>query len=319
MKDRLCKWARVALCVAGAAPGMHAQGYTYSTFSVSDAAPATDGSLGVQAINKSGVVVGWLVDTSNNTKAWVRATDGTITVFTDPLNTGTPAYTGAYGINNAGSIVGIFTDTAAGDYPGFIESPSGKFRTFNLPNEPSGTATFLEGVNNHSGNYCGSVGTSPEFNYQAFVDLGGEVTIFTIDGSTDAGCVAINDSNVAVGFYYDSAGLEHGWSRDPSTGDITTINEPNAVTVTGTAACWGTGFGGTEVLGINDKGEISGHYWDKNYKSHGFLLTTTGKFKELNVPGAYQTGGGGINASGQITGHYSDSSCNNYGFIATPE
>jgi len=46
-------------------------------------------------------------------------------------------------------------------------------------------------------------------------------------------------------------------------------------------------------------------------------VLSKGKFTRLDVPGAFQTGGG-INGTGQAVGDYSDSSCNYSGFIATP-
>jgi hypothetical protein len=72
------------------------------------------------------------------------------------------------------------------------------------------------------------------------------------------------------------------------------------------------------VEGINDQGFVSGHYWDKKCNEHGFIRTPGGKFITLNVPGAYQTGGGGMNNKGMVVGHWAtDSSCDDEGYIAT--
>jgi len=318
MNRQLCSWIAIPMALLGGAALLRAQTYTFSTFTVSGAAPATNQSLGVQDINNAGVINGWLIDTSNATEAWQRGVNGNITVYIDPLNTGTPSYTAAYGINNEGVSVGIFTDTAAGNYPGYFYTSKGQFVTFNLPDQPAGTATFLEGINDHAGQYCGSIGTPPDYNYETFFSFSGKNQIIAVNGSTNSGCASLNDQNAAVGYYEDSNGVDHGWLYNPSTGLFTTIDVPGAATVPGTAPCWGSGIAGTVVIGINNKGMISGHYWDTSYNSHGFVRTPGGKYYTINVPGAYETGGGGINDNGVVVGHYSDSACNNSGYIATP-
>jgi hypothetical protein len=306
--------AGFAITMTGALQG---QTYTYSTFNVPDAAPATAGSLGVNGINKAGDVVGYLTDTLGNVKGWLRGAKGGIKLLVDPLDTTTPSYTLAYGINGYGAVTGIYYNTAGEYFPGFLySSTKDKFETFTLAGEPTGTAVYLEGINNVAGDYCGSVGAPPNYVYQAFVSLAGVNTIFAVEGSTDSICTALNDSGAAVGVYVDAGGVDHGWYRNPKTGTVTVINVPGASTVPAALACWGT-VAGTVLNGINNSGEISGHFFDTSGLSHGFVLTG-GKFIHLDVPGAAQTGGGGINALGQVAGHYSDSSCNNSGFIATP-
>jgi hypothetical protein len=233
------------------------------------------------------------------------------------VDTTTPSYNLAYGINGYGTVVGIFYDTATNDYPGFLySSTKNEFGTFNLAGQPTGTAVYVEGINNVANDYCGSFGPPPFSVYQAFISLAGVVTTFAVNGSTDSVCTSLNDNDGAVGIYVDASGVDHGWYRNPKTGTITAINVPGASTVPAAVACWGT-VAGTVAEGINDSGEISGHFYDTSGLSHGFVLTG-GKYIQLDVPGAYQTGGGGINALGQVAGHYSDSSCDNSGFIATP-
>ncbi len=315
MSQRCLYFAFVFTCAA--VPALRAQSFGYQTFPVPNAAPATPQSLGVQTIDDQGTIVGWLVDTSSNQKSFIRNPGGEISEFIDPLNTSTPSFTLTYGLNDLGTAVGIFTDNSAGDYPGFLYN-NGKFTTFNLPDQPAGTATYLEALNN-LGDYCGAVATpANNYNDQTFLSIAGKVQIFAVNGAVNSLCTGINDLQVAVGYYFDAAGLAHGWKRDPLTGSISVIDVPGAVKVVGAAPCWGTSFGGTEIFGINDLGEITGHYWDASYKSHGFALSADGTFHTLDVPGAYQTGGGGLNNSGVIVGHYSDRNCNNYAYIATP-
>jgi hypothetical protein len=68
--------------------------------------------------------------------------------------------------------------------------------------------------------------------------------------------------------------------------------------------------------GINNLGDVSGHFWDTSYNEHGFVRSHTGKFTQIDYPGAYQTGGGKLNDFGEVVGHYTDTSCNASGYIA---
>ena len=108
-------------------------------------------------------------------------------------------------------------------------------------------------------------------------------------GASSSTAMAINNSNVVVGWYTDSAGVYHGFKY--SNGTYTAINVPNAYE--------------TQALGINDLGDIVGTYLQgsqPNVTSHGFLLHN-GAFTTIDYPGA-QTGtvATGINKSGTIVG-----------------
>ena len=291
---------------------LHGQSISYSTFQVPQA--ATD-NLSAEAINDSGVTVGYLTDTSGNLEGWTRSASGDITLLVDPLDTGTPSAAVAYGLNNAGTIVGYFFDTSANLYYGYFYS-GGNYETYTIPGQPAGTDFSLGGINN-KGSFCGLILQPPYTTYLNFVSIAGEVTIFQVGGSNTEGCSGINDVNTAVGYYLDGSGLSHGWTRE-SSGKITTINVPGASTTVGANPCISGNIGGTYLIGINNQGVLSGHYFDKRNNEHGFIGTPGGKFVTLNVPGAYQTGGGGISNDDQVAGHWAtDTSCDDEGYIAT--
>jgi hypothetical protein len=142
-----------------------------------------------------------------------------------------------------------------------------------------------------------------------------------VPNSVNTFCLDINDSNTTAGSYQDSAGVWHGFVRTAG-GTITTIDAPGASTIPGSEPCpsqdgqGGTTVAGTLVHGINSLGDISGHFFDTSYNEHGFVLSQTGKFTQIDVPGAFQTGGGKLNDSGEVVGHYVDTSCNAFGYIA---
>jgi uncharacterized membrane protein len=317
IEGSLCKSFAIAAGFALGMAGLLSGQYTYSTFTIPEAAPATQGSLAANGINNAGDTSGYLTDSSGNLKGWVRNTTGGVLYLVDPLDTTTPTYSPAYKINDYGNVVGIFNDTAAASYPGYLYNVTNRtYYTINLPGEPAGSFTFVEGLNDHD-QICGGVAAPPTYVYQAFLDLSGTTIIVPLPSNTGAYCGAINDYGVAVGWYTDSNGVNHGWVRNPSTGTVTTFNAPGASTVTGPVNCVGTSAG-TIPYGINDSEEISGHFFDASNQEHGFVISG-GTFTQLDVPGAIQTGGGGVNASGQVVGHYvTDSACDNAVFIASP-
>jgi len=292
--------------------------FSFSTFSVPGAV-----TLIVNSINDHGTISGWFTDSAGDTKGFLRSPSGTLTILVDPGDTASPAFTELGDINVNGIVVGEFYDAASSTYSGlFYNRGNGTYRTYNLPGQPPNSATSILGINKLANHFCGIVYPPGFASNSAFVSLAGHVDIFSISGSLHTGCSALNNSDAAVGYDLDSAGLRHGWLRN-SSGTITLIDEPGAATVPGSLPCGGAGglgsVGGTNTVGINALGTISGNYWDTSYNQHGFFRTPAGKYYPVNVPGAYQTAGSGMNDHGVMVGHYLDSSCNSYGYIATPQ
>lgn len=106
----------------------------------------------------------------------------------------------------------------------------------------------------------------------------------------------INNNNVIVGSYLDSASSQHGFIY--RSGKYTKVDFPGA--------------SATAVLGINDNGDLVGVYQVPGpLNFHGFLRRG-GQFHKINAPAAtYSTVAAGINNSGTIVGTYDDT----HGFI----
>jgi uncharacterized membrane protein len=106
----------------------------------------------------------------------------------------------------------------------------------------------------------------------------------------------INNSNVIVGYYYDSQYFVHGFIY--RAGKYTAVNFPGATM--------------TEVLGINDNSDVVGMYQKPGTLNfHGFLRHN-GVFTTLNDPSAkIGTMAFGINNGGTIVGTYD----NHQGFV----
>ena len=86
-------------------------------------------------------------------------------------------------------------------------------------------------------------------------------------------------------------------------GTITTFDVPGAVN-------------GTEPVGINPMGTITGRSVDANFLTHGFVRAPDGTITTFDFPGAVFTGPNDINPNGTITGFYSGAGA--HGFVRIP-
>jgi hypothetical protein len=305
----------LALIASNVAPPAKAW-IIFVTFSVPGSA---GGELSVSGINNKGEVVGSYT-ISSGTYGFMRSTTGIITPVADPANTGTVIFTEPIGINQSSAITGVFYNPADSAYNGFGDT-NGTFATYIFPRLPAGSESAVTQTN-RVGALCGFIveNVAP-FAAQAFVrpSDGSGTLLFSVPHAAATYCYGINDSYTIAGEYLDSAGVWHGFTRTAG-GTVTTIDAPGASTTPGTQPCPAQDgrnpIAGTVVQGINASGDVSGHFWDTSYNEHGFVLSHTGVFTQIDVPGAFQTAGGELNDGLWVTGHYLDSSCNASGYIA---
>jgi hypothetical protein len=130
------------------------------------------------------------------------------------------------------------------------------------------------------------VSTSVTFNYAPIAYPGSAFTI--VNG--------INNGNAVVGSYFDSAAHIHGFIY--RQGKFMAVNFPGATA--------------TEILGINDFGDIVGRYQLPGpLNFHGFLRHN-GIFSSLDMPKAtFGTMAFGIDKAGKVVGSYD----NAHGFV----
>lgn len=282
--------------------------FHFKTFQV-----ANQFALGVENINNFGLVVGYYQTGTASSPGPTRGFElfpyGKFQTLIDPLDVEGPnsGVTEALGVNDWGVIVGEYFDTAAGHYSGFFLH-NGKYTSFNVPGHFN---TVVFGINNDVTDFVGIVQTAgPAFFTSGFVSDHGQLTVFTIPGATFTEAVAINNLDQVVGIYEDASGVFHGFTRDRKGHLTCPIDVPGASTAAGL---------GTVALGINDLGVISGHFWDASNIEHGFVRTPSGRFFQIDVPGAASTAGGGLNDFGVVVGHYNDQSGNQIGYIAIPD
>ena len=105
----------------------------------------------------------------------------------------------AYGINNAGQIVGYYTDSG-GKSHGFLLDVDGSYTTLDVP---GATATYPVGINDAGqivGGHTVFHGTV-YMDYGFLLDVDRNYTKFRVPGSTDTFAYGINASGQIVGLY----------------------------------------------------------------------------------------------------------------------
>ncbi len=188
-----------------------------------------------------------------------------------PGNTKTEA---AFGINNSGMIVGQYTRTDTGASPGFLLANG----TFTTINPMTAQATNAQGINDN-GLVVGFFATAAALAGPVIADNVAEHG-FLFDAATGAYALlpdpqqpnlflsqhlGINDRNQTVGYWQDMAGSQHGFLYDLQAKSFTFIDAPGAAPVGGVSV--------TQVVGINNSGEIAGFFIDAAGVQHGFFAT----------------------------------------------
>lgn len=251
-------------------------------------------------INDSGTIAGIWADPGQADHGFI-AQGASFTTFDAPLADLTQVIgvrgTWASGINNAGTVVGVYT--AGGAQHGMVRTAAGITSTLDLSGHLN---TALLAVNN-VGQILGTYSDNNQIlgGLSFLSNANGSMQSIAFPSSTFTQAEGFNDAGVAVGGWYDAAGALHGFSRSP-VGTYTTIDI--------------AGADATVVSGINNAGWIVGEF-DIGVLAHGFARDPSGHVSVIDVAGASFTTATGINSLGQIVGQYCDASvC--HGFLATP-
>ncbi len=223
------------------------------------------------------------------------------------------------GINDQGVIAGYFGSGAQG-HPnkGYLLLPP--YRSGNYINEnfPGSVQTQVTGLNDRgvTVGFASSMNNANMVNNNVgFVEVAGHFRIADFPTKSPATppvdqLLGVNDSNVAVGFYTDAAGNNHGYEYNISSSHYSSVTDPRLPGASLTAA------------GINAEGDVAGFYTNAAGTTDGFLKTHHGHFIDLAVPGAASTMALGVNSSDEVVGVYtvgSGSSATMHGFTWTPQ
>ncbi|HQR12317.1 MAG TPA: right-handed parallel beta-helix repeat-containing protein, partial [Casimicrobiaceae bacterium] len=208
-------------------------------------------------------------------------------------------YTTAYGVNDAGVVVGAVSDYA-GVRAGFILN-GGAYTYFSKVGStslearaigPSGliTGQYVETATSHTNGYIYDPGPA------AFTDI-------TYPGSTVVIASGINASGLSVGSLNQPGIGGFGYVRD-TAGIITPFQ------VSG-------GF--TRARGVNDAGLVSGYFGPAGSGPYtSFVGNAALGYQSLSMPGAVNTAAYGVNNAGQVVGNWAGADGINHGFIASP-
>jgi hypothetical protein len=241
-------------------------------------------------------------------------------------------YTGVWGINKTGDMVGNYGQDTNADSHGFLYG-NGAFTYFDYPGE---SKTVPTGIND-SGLIAGHAGDSSVVGFlydgTSFTSIqhgtdsatfviginnagdvvGGTGTIFATKGfkMRDGKFKRLNVPGEFIYIYgtgINNLGKIVGWTDDDGfvcrLGSCQLIDFPGAIK--------------TEAWGINDSGIIVGWY-EKGppYAIHGFA-SKNGRYISFDYPGAGATAATGINSSGQIVGEYTSDFSAYHGFVTSP-
>jgi len=281
--------------------------------------------------------------------------------FTTLDNANDPTFNQLLGINNEGVIAGYFGSGAAG-HPnkGYQLFPRYGQRNYVNENFPGSVQTQVTGLNDRdvTVGFWSSMNNANQVNDNfGFWEKNGKFHNANFP-TGDAGSppvdqlLGVNDGNVAVGFWTDAAGNNHGYTVNLNKDKFSSVTDPNAPSaslqatainnygqIAGVYTNPGTGVtdgflktGGkftdlavpgataTMALGVNDHDEVVGVYMVAGGDLHGFTWTARGGFKTIDDPqGQGMTTINGVNDAGDLVGFYVDSVGNTDGMLITPQ
>jgi hypothetical protein len=219
------------------------------------------------------------------------------------------------GVNDEGLIAGYFGSGAAG-HPnkGYLLAPrAGAYLNENFPHSAQTQVTGLNNTGVTVGFWSSMNNASMVNDNHGFVAVDGHFR--TADFPTGAPAappvdqlLGVNDQDIAVGFYTDANGNNHGYEYNIRSGRFSSVTEPGATSLTAAA--------------INDLDQVAGFYTNPATGNTDGFLKAGGRFADLAVPGASATMALGLNIRDEVVGTYtvgSGSSAVMHGFTWTPQ
>jgi hypothetical protein len=267
------------------------------------------------SINPAGEILGYTLDSSGASSAFLRSNQGTFTTFS--IAGALFANIGQFGppgssLNPGRTGTGFYFDPNTIAH-GFVSDSSGTITTFDAPGAGtavgSGQGTYSLAIN-PAGEVTGYFLDTDFFSHGFFRDSHGTVTEFDPPEASTS-CFfglttpnGINAAGVITGTYEDSVCNPHGFLRERN-GAITVVDIP--------------GFNGTVPQTINNGEDIAGYVFDATGAAHGFVRDSRGSFNTFDLPNArdYASAGNSgmvINPSGATGGGYLDGNLVSHGF-----
>jgi hypothetical protein len=318
----------LVLCTLGLGLSANAGGTKtiITTFDAPGAGTAAGQGTFANGMNDLGAITGFIRDANAARHGFLRAPDGTFTIFDDP-GAGTCSFscgtigpgqgTRAYAINPSGEIAGFYSDNT-GRCHGYVRAANGTFTQIDAPD--AGTGPFPQGTFpseftpmgiNPRGAITGFYVDASSVQHGFVRASGGKITEFDPPGSIFTNPNAIDAPGDITGFYFDANFVGHAFLRD-TNGTFTQIDAPGADN---------SGDGnGTFGVGLTPNGDVEGVFVDPNGVLHGFTRSKNGTYSTFDVPAAGAGPGQGTlpesnNTAGTIAGNYLDGSGVDRGFL----
>ena len=245
--------------------------------------------------------------------------------------------TSAFGINNAGNIVGFYQDTSKSVHGFFYNRVAGSFASIDNPDPACTTGTDARGINKRgdivgtctdsANNFHGYLLTADGFSpVQAPGHLSTIPQRIAPDGRI-VGCIHDTDTSTTMfGMSRDSDGFNFfggkfggmdgmGFMNDGVTAGgkrvvgmfmDTSLNRVRSYIVhRGVATPFDYPDAAlTQAWDVNALGDVVGVYRDMGGRIHGYLRSVDGQFTSIDFPGATLTRAFGINSDDDIVGTY---------------
>jgi hypothetical protein len=292
-------------------------GYSYKTVTINGEARSE-----LNGVNAWGAYAGeGLNSTYTGIKLFVASPSGRLTFYQLPfkdLSTTAPFYESAAGMDNAGDVVGIWTDTD-GRTHGFERQADGKIAEINDPSasdvENAGTA--VEGISPDGTVIVGGYYDST-LALHGFLLEGGRFTTYDVPGAADTE-LTFYDHGTYGGYYLSSTGAMFGFYV--KCGELYTVAAPGEANPPAGS--------GTELVGISADGTLFGDVFPAAAPIYAFSLadgtyTTIKDPNQVGTTGLDGTAVNGANATGVVVGGYTYTAGTSTvgglvtGFIATP-
>jgi hypothetical protein len=286
LKPRIRRWSFLAAALgllSGAGPPHH-------QFVAIDFPGAT--ATFALGISNQGLVTGQYYDTMGNAHGFVYLGGAEMTVDGPTFN---PALsqTALYNINNQGWVGAQYIADDGVYRAAAYNVDTQTWKT--LPLIPGQRYSGTGGVSAggvYAGNWSEDITASTGNQGWTFDSKTNSYSFFNVPGAdaTQGGTIVngINNAGVVVGLFYDSQGVNHGFTKSGNT--FQTIDVPGAD--------W------TALQGINNEGDVSGVYLDAKKVRHGFVLLHNGKLINVDYPGVSNSALFGISENGNVAGYY---------------
>ncbi|MGB9368466.1 MAG: FG-GAP-like repeat-containing protein [Xanthobacteraceae bacterium] len=178
--------------------------------------------------------------------------------YHDPTRSGDETHFEA--INNAGTVVGYYTNSIVEDFnPHTVDVQH--FTGFVFQN---GTYQVIGPVDTIPHGLNDAVQVVGQSGSHGFLYNNGNFSLLDDPHGSSTVAYDINNAGVIVGYYYDSASGTHGFAYNTHTGTWAPIDAPGATA--------------TYINGINDLDQIVGYYVDHSGETHSFVSTVPPPF-----------------------------------------